>query len=227
MMLFKFLKLFGVDIPVKMEAVQAGLEVRIERTKEQIKQVLWETAVIGAVTAFAALMAAMAFGVGLIALYRWSAHAYGPNIGLGAVGAVLVAATIILTIIAIFRGKSLASPAVGSRDMTGKASGPRVASAPGEDSPAAARRHAATTASASDLVEPLAFFLSRALRYRSIGTPVADEWIRELGASTAGTTDDAINQAANVIRYGNRTNLIVVLAGAAFVGWLLTHHSRQ
>jgi hypothetical protein len=224
MMLFKILKLFGLDIPAKMEAAQAGLEVRLERAKDQVKPALREAAVIGALTAFAALTAAMALGIGLIALYRWAAQAYGPNIGLGAVGTVLVMATVFLAMAAMWRGKLLTSTAIRSADTTGTASGLGVASVPGGDTRAASRRRAATTA--SDLVEPLSFFLSRALRYRSFGNPVVDELIGKLRTTAGGTTEDAIDQAANVIRYGDRTSLIVVLAGAAFVGWLITHHSR-
>jgi hypothetical protein len=38
--------------------------------------------------------------------------------------------------------------------------------------------------------------------------------------------DEAIGRAANVIRHDDRANLVVVLTGAALIGWLLSHHSR-
>ena len=60
---------------------------------DHVKQVAEEAAVIAALSAIAAVTAAMALGVGLIALYRWTADAYGVYAGLGAVGAILVAVT--------------------------------------------------------------------------------------------------------------------------------------
>jgi DNA-binding MurR/RpiR family transcriptional regulator len=65
------------------------------------------------------------------------------------------------------------------------------------------------------------------VKYPSIGNPVVDELIGSLRTTAHGTADEAIGRAANVIRHGNRTNLVIVLTGAAFVGWLLTRHSRQ
>jgi hypothetical protein len=76
-------------------------------------------------------------------------------------------------------------------------------------------------ASANDLAEPLAFLLS------SVGNPLVDELILNLQTTAHGTADEAIDRATDVIRRGDRTNLVVVLTGAAFIGWLLTHHSRQ
>jgi len=82
-------------------------------------------------------------------------------------------------------------------------------------------------AAASDLVEPLALLLSKIVKYPSLGNPIVDELINSLRSTARGTADEAVNSAANMIRHGDRTNLVVVLTGAAFVGWLLSRHSRQ
>ena len=82
-------------------------------------------------------------------------------------------------------------------------------------------------AAASDLVEPLALLLSKIVKYPSLGNPIVDELLNSLRGTARGTADEAVNSAANMIRHGDRTNLVVVLTGAAFVGWLLSHHSRQ
>jgi hypothetical protein len=73
----------------------------------------------------------------------------------------------------------------------------------------------------------LAFLLSKVVKYPASGNPRVDELIGHLAATARGTADEAVNRAANVIRHGDRSNLVVVLTGAAFVGWLLAHHSRQ
>ena len=96
MMLFNILKTFGLDIPAKIEAAKASLELRVEQATEHVKQVAQEAAIVGALSAFATITATMAAGVGVIALYRWTTDAYGPYAGLGVVGVILVAATVTL-----------------------------------------------------------------------------------------------------------------------------------
>jgi len=39
-MLFKILKLFGLDVPAKIDAVKASLELRLNQTTHHVKQVL-------------------------------------------------------------------------------------------------------------------------------------------------------------------------------------------
>ena len=80
------LKLFGLDLPTKMEAAKSGLEQRIERATKQIKQVAQETVILAVLSVLAVITSAMAVAVGLIALYRWTADAYGEFAGLGVVG---------------------------------------------------------------------------------------------------------------------------------------------
>jgi hypothetical protein len=237
-MLFNILKLFGLDIPAKIEAVKASLELRVEQATDHVKRVAQEAAVIGALSAFAAITATMATGVGLIALYRWTTDAYGPYAGLGVVGVILVTATVALATAAAIKAKSLAPN--GTRLARYAAGAVGVAAAPGVgmsadappsdawalESPTTASR-AASVVSANDLAEPLAFLLSKVVKYPSVGNPLVDELISNLRTTAHGTADEAIDRATNVIRHGDRTNLVVVLTGAAFIGWLLTHHSRQ
>jgi hypothetical protein len=82
-------------------------------------------------------------------------------------------------------------------------------------------------ASASDLVDPLAFFLSKYVRFPTVGNPVVDELIGNLRATAHGSTDEAIGRAAEVIRRGNRSSLVFVLTGTVFLAWLLTQNSRR
>jgi len=243
-MLLKILKLAGLDIPAKIEAAKASLELRVEHATDHLTRVAQEAAVIAVFAAIAAGTGAMAAGVGLIAIYRWTADAYGVYAGLAVVGAILVAVTAVFATVATVRARSLAPRQTRLPHRTGDAA--VAASDPGiiadaamadaaaaeysaahiRTSPAAVLS-AAPPASASDLVEPLAFFLSKVVKYPRIGNPMVDELIGNLRTTAYGTTNEAIDRAADVIRQGDRTNLIVVLTGAAFVGWLLSHHSRQ
>ena len=106
-MLLKILKLFGLNIPAKIESVKASLELRVEQATNHVKQVAQQAAVIAALSAFATIAAAMAAGVGLIAPYRWTADAYGIYVGLGVVGGILVVVTAALTTAAAMRGNEL------------------------------------------------------------------------------------------------------------------------
>ena len=183
LMLFKVLKLFGLDIPAKIDAVRADLELRVEQATDHVKQVAQEAAVIAAFSATASVTGAMAVGVGLIALYRWTTVAYGAYAGLGIVGAILVVVAVIFAIGATIRGKSLAGNRTKlSRYASGKAgvtthadaikSASGIDAAAGEPSsgsyawePPTAATRVSPTASASDLVEPLAFLLSKVVKY--------------------------------------------------------------
>ena len=237
-MLFNILKMFGLDIPAKIEAVKASLELRVEQATDHVKLVARQAAVVAALYAAAAVTAATAAGVGFIALYRWAAEAYGVYAGLGIVGAILIVATAILATAAAIKGKSLASNGIKiphrPADSTSEIADSGVGN-PSEVRPAGGYAWEApdmTTrippaAAASDLVEPLALLLSKIVKYPSLGNPIVDELINSLRSTARGTADEAVNSAANMIRHGDRTNLVVVLTGAAFVGWLLSRHSRQ
>ena len=80
-MLFKILKLFGLDVPAKIGAVKASLELRLDQATDHVKEVAQEAAVIASLSAIAAITSAMTVAVGLIALYRWTADAYGVYAG--------------------------------------------------------------------------------------------------------------------------------------------------
>jgi hypothetical protein len=230
MLVLKILKLFGLDIPAKMEAVKTSLERRVDQTTDHVKKVAQEAAVIAALSAFASLTGMMAAGLGLVALYWLTADTYGPYAGLGTVAGILVVLTIILATAAAMKAKSLAPNETVARNALRAASDSgagTAASVAGSEPIKPPATPAAPIASASDLAEPLALLLPRALKYPTIDNPVVDEVVGELRAAARGAADDAVNRAANVIRHGDRADLVLILAGAAFLGWLLSHHSRS
>jgi hypothetical protein len=66
-MLFNILKLFGLDVPAKIEAAKASLELRLQHAADHVRQEARHAGVIAVLSAFAAVAGAMAFGVGLVA----------------------------------------------------------------------------------------------------------------------------------------------------------------
>jgi|HubBroStandDraft_6_1064221.scaffolds.fasta_scaffold275924_2 hypothetical protein len=232
-MLFKILKMFGLDVPAKIEAMKASIESRVEEATDHVRQVAQEAAVIAAFSTVAIIAATAAVGVGLLAVYRLTAEFYGPYAGLTAVSAILVVVAGISAAAAAGKSKSMegnrlrlfdAVPAVGAA-----ANADRIASTvdPTNSEPHVPPTEEAMTpprTSASDLVEPLAFMLSKYVKYPSVGNPLVDELIGNLRTNAQGTASEAVERAAAVVRHGDRKNLVVVLGGAAIVGWFLSHH---
>ena len=235
-MLFKFLRLFGHDIPAMMDSVKAGLDLRFEHAKDGFTRMAVQVAVIAALLVFAAIAGAMAGWVALLALYQWTAEEAGVYAGLGAVGAALIVVATILAIAAAIRSRSFAriekqcDPTKAVTFDTGSV--PAAADGDANESGSALHSSAFATPapskpSASDLVEPMALFLSKVMKYPRAENPIVDELIGNLRETARGTADEAIARAADVIRKGDRIHLVVVLSGAAFIGWFLAHQSQR
>jgi len=243
LILFKILKLFGLDVPGKIEALKTALALRAEEATERARMIAQEAAVIAAFGAVASFTAALAFIVGLFALYRWTAENYGPYAGLGVVGGVLVIMTAVFAAVAASRSKSMAKlmpprPTLAVRAATHAAAEEAAYAAAARDealrasvaSPTASHPPHVTQeppVSARDLIEPLAFFLARYVKFPALANPLAEELVSNLRTVASGATEETIGRAAGVIRHGDRANMIVVLSGAALVGWLLARHSQQ
>jgi hypothetical protein len=226
-MLFKILKLLGLDVPAKMAAAKSEIEQRVEEVVDYAKQATQTAAAIAGLSAAAGVLVAMAVGVGAYALYRVVAESYGVNAGLGVVAAVLVAATLILLLIAQTKGEALSNRRIFKPSPplpTSAASAPTAPAAPVQV-PMSAAFAAVPDESAGDLVEPLAFLLAKYVKFPALGHPVLDELIGKLRTSAHGTADEAVERAANLVRQGDRTQLLIMLGGAAIVGWLLARQN--
>jgi membrane protein implicated in regulation of membrane protease activity len=230
-MLFKVLKLFGFDVRAEVEAVKNRINQRVEDIAEHAKHVALSTALIIALSTFAGLFLTMAIGVGLIALYQTEAATYGVNLALGVVATVLVVATLILIIAAWLLGRSLSrkrSPELRDRapqlrdDVTTPAV---VPAAPLVGVPVPAAFESEPVDSTGDFMEPLAFLLAKYVKFPELGHPVLDEVIGNLRVTSRGTAEEAVERAANLVRYGDRGQLYILLGGAVVTGWLLARQS--
>jgi len=226
-MLFKILKLLGLDVPAKIAAAKSEIEQRVEEVVDYAKQATQTAAAIGGLSAVAGVLAAMAVGVGLYALYRVVAESYGVNAGLSVVAAVLVAATLILLLIARAKGKASSNRHIFkplSPLPTSAASAPNAAAAPVQV-PMSAAFAATPDESAGDLFEPFAFLLAKYVKFPALGNPVLDELVGNLRKSARGTAEEALERATNLVRQGDRTQLLIMLGGATIVGWLLARQN--
>jgi hypothetical protein len=228
-MLFKILNLFGLDVPAKIAAARAEFDHRVEDAAAYAKQATLTAGLVAAFSAMAAFLFVVAAGVGLFALYRVIAEYYGVYAGLGALAGLLIAAASVLLLAARTRAQSLSelrfvrpssSPALtpAPKKVAAQASSARV---PPETGAFPADE------SAADLFEPLAFAFGKYVRFPVLGNPVLDQFVGSLKASARGTADDAVRRAANLIRHGDRTQLLAMIGGAAALGWLLARQNTR
>jgi hypothetical protein len=157
-MLFKILKLFGLDVPAKVDAAKALIEERAADVADRAKHMALSAALIVALSTFAGLFLTMAIGIGLLALYHNEEAAFGMNVALGIVAAVLVAATLVLLTIALMLGKSLS----GKRapELPNDVATPTLAPVtPPARVPPPAVLESESAFSAGDFIEPVAALL--------------------------------------------------------------------
>jgi hypothetical protein len=222
-MLFKVLKLFGLDIPAKVDAAKALIEQRAAEVADRAKHAALSAVLIVALSTFSALFLTMAIGVGLIGLYHAEEATYGMEGALAIVATVLIAAALVLLMVALMFGRSMYgrhAPELPD-DVATHAIAPvtPLARAP---SPAVPERGPAV--SAGDLIEPLAFLMAKYVKFPVLGHPVLNEIVEKLRVTARGSTEEAVERAADIVRYGDRGQLFMLLGGAAVAGWLL---SRQ
>ena len=214
-MLFNILKLLGLDVRAEIAAVKSEIGQRVDEVTARARRAALTAAVIVALSTFAGLFCTMAMGVGLVALYRAEATTYGVDAALAVVAAILVAAALILIGIAWTMGRSLSgAPPPGHAGDAAAASAAQAAPSAATLPPAAA---------AGDITEPLAFVLALLTRQPSLGHPALDELVGKLRTPAGGKADEAVEQALNLVRNGDRTQLAVMLGAAALAGWLLAH----
>ena len=238
-MLMKTLKLFGLDVPSKIAAVQTKLDERVEFAKEHVKDAARTTAILATLFALAALAILSALGVGLIALYWWVALTYGQFYGLAVVIGALIVVAAALSVSAIVFMKAR-SPDVATRvakrrleralqEAQTESVAP-TAAAIADNSTLRSDSLTALTpapASASDLIEPLWLILRKLIRLPTAGNAILDELLVELRGAARGAADEAIEGVANTIRYGDRSKVFVILGVSVLVGWWLGRHSPK
>jgi len=216
-MLFNILKLFGLDVRAEIAGVKDQIEQRIDNIADHAKHVALSTAVIITLSTFAGLFCTMAIGVVLIMLYRAEAATYGVDAALAIVGAVLVAAALILLFVALMVGRSL------SRKRASSAPDDAAKSTPAVRAQAASGSQPATE-SAGNLTEPLIFPLALFAKNPKLRHPILDEFAGILRTPAGGKADEAVEQALNLLRNGDRTQLLVLLGAAGLAGWLLARN---
>ncbi len=223
-MLFKLLKLFGLDVKAEIAAVKGEITRRVDDAAERARQLAVGAGIIAALAVFAGLLFVTALGVGLFALYRFLDAAYGPDIALGILAAVLIGGMLILLGSAALVARSLKSERPAAAVGADVAGAPARVVPPPQPPPEAMA--AAPLMSSGDLVEPLTLVLGLFAKDPKLGHPALDEFVTGL-PNGGGKPDEAVAQALDVIRNGDRTQLAIILGAAVAAGWLLARGRPQ
>jgi hypothetical protein len=221
-MLFKLLKLFGLDVRAEIAAVKGEITRRVDDATDRARHIALGAAVIAVLAMFAGLFLVTALGVGLFALYRFAEVAYGPDLALAIIAAVLFGAILILLVAALVVARSLKSARPSAVGAAVADAGVRAVPPP-QPPPEAV---AAPVMSSGDLVEPLTLVLGLFAKDPKLGHPTLDEFVAGL-PNGGGKPEEAVAQALDVIRNGDRTQLAIILGAAVAAGWLLARGRPQ
>ncbi len=221
-MLFKLLKLFGLDVRAEIAAVKGEITRRVDDATDRARHLALGGAIIAVLAMFAGLFFITALGVGLVALYRVAEAAYGPDAALGIIAGVLLAAIVILLVAALMVARSLKSPRPLVQDAVAAEAAARTVPPPKPPPEAVA----APLMSSGDLVEPLTLVLGLFAKDPKLGHPALDEFVTGL-PNGGGKPEEAVAQALDVIRNGDRTQLAIILGAAVAAGWLLARGRPQ
>jgi hypothetical protein len=239
-LMLQLLRAFGIDVEARIADVRTRLEQRFDRATGELQRTAVDVALIAVVAAAAGAAAVAAFGVGLVALYRWVAELDGAYAGLGAVAAVLVALSVILAIVAGTRLRSVRRPRLSvpgapaverpieadaqAESARLKAESARLPPPPAKHAVTAQQAVTAQPASGAAWSELAAFMLPLLMRVPAGEGNALAARLRERGS---GSLHGALNATANLMRDGERGTLFVAVAGAIFAGWLMTRHARD
>jgi len=230
-MLFRLLKLAGLDVNAKIAEVRADLAWRFGQASQQATGKARAVALAAGLLLGAGMLLLLALVVGVAALYKWGELHYGVFAGFAIAGGALIALAVILGLVALAlikeskRGPgvwdALAAPSRSPvlADPAPPATPVRAAASVAAASPYTSPR--GSTAQAQDLVEPFIVLLDRYLHIPETGYPKLDDVLRQTVARARGTTNEAVERGADLVRHGDRATMLSVLGAATLFGWLL------
>jgi Putative Actinobacterial Holin-X, holin superfamily III len=209
------------------------VEERFDLAKDSVEQAVQTASVLALLFFLAGLAALSAFGVGLVALYRWVSSNYGQFYGFAAVGAVLLFIAVVMLASAISKATSWSGErrnrvAAKKIELAEARTERIIAAKEAFQEPALPPPQATSeTIRPSDLIEPLGWALSRTIKLPTMGNPAMDELLARLQSSARGVLDETVEGLTRAVRYGDRPQLFAALGGAMFVGWFLGRHNQH
>jgi len=230
-MLLKILKLAGLDVEAKIAAVKAELEHKAKQATEHLSNTARQYALIAGCFAGAAIMALFAMIVGFIALYQWTAMNYGPFVGFGVVGGLLVLITVglVATGMAMARSEPIAQTPepVTASPLTAPAPIALPKPEPSEHRFAGANQAYQSAVNTDGAFDPLFALVGRYVQMPVTGNPAVDDVLRQLGPTAQGATNEALVRGARLVQTGDRATMLTILGSAALLGWLMVRAAER
>jgi uncharacterized membrane protein len=233
--LFKILKVFGIDLPARMAEVRVNFEERFDLAKNSVEQTAQALVLLAALFFLVGLAALSAFGVGLVALYSWVSTNYGPFYGFAILGGILLLIAIITFATAMSKAKSwrdehARNVAAKKRDLAEIHPERVAAAAEALEGPATRPLPPPESSGAihgGDLIEPAALALSSVIKLPPMGNPAMDELLARLRISARRVADETVSALVRAIHQGGRAQLFAALGGAALLGLFLGRYSQH
>jgi hypothetical protein len=239
-MLHRILKLFGLDIPARIAAVRADLESRADLAMARLIRAARTASILISLAMLAALAGTAAVGVGLTALYSWTAREYGEFYGYAAVGGVLIFVAAVLGVIGFIQANVWSFDSPAAPEITTASTDASTYEAPDDPSserPSASGIDKIAAGAAGPPPSPRVAWPEDASPSQALpglvslpvtGNPLIDDVIDRLRAPASHAVDDVVGLATETIRHGEREQLLMTLGIAVLAGWLFeTMRPRQ
>lgn len=230
-MFFKLLNLAGIDINAKIAELRADFELKAQRVSERAAVKARNLALIAGLFAGASIFLLLALVVGLVVLFHWAESHYGPYTGLGLVAlALLILAVLCVALALSYMPSSSDEPVLTSDAFTSPPrhtqSAPSAGPSTTTEGVAFASSYQAAPIKGEDLVEPLLVLLGPYLRRPVTGHSAIDSFIDKIAIKAEGTTNEAVERAADLVRNGNRATMWSVLGTVTLLGWLIARGAQ-
>jgi hypothetical protein len=223
-MLRALLQISGVER--RLQALKSGLETKAEGLIRHSKAVMLRLAVAAGLAAAAIVVLLLAFIAGLVALYLALEPRLGGLGAVGVVGGALAALAALLALVAyVVAGQK--GPSADQQVAQVRAERADAAAVTGENEAPLHAPFPEPPPPVTPLDADAIFALTRRYtRMPRIGVEPIDELLTALIPRAEEASKEALARAANLVRYGDRSTMLTILATAVAAGWMLTRVNR-
>jgi len=222
-MLRNILRIVGLEPAIR--SVENRFEGQAQSLIQQGKAAAIHALIAGGLAAAAAILALMALVAALSAMFLWLEPQIGGIAAMGLVAGILLLIGIVLAIAAVIVSRNEVPAAAA--ETTGKAATDITRPAAAEKIPATTHEPLGYSESPPtqpvtvDDVESLFAIGGQFARLPNTGIESVDNVLRALAPKAEDAARDAVAQAANLVRHGDRATMLTVLGTALAIGWAL------
>jgi uncharacterized membrane protein YqjE len=223
-MLRNILRVVGLEPALR--SVENRFEGQAQSLIRQGKAAAIHALIAGGLVTAAATLALMALVAALLAMFLWLEPQIGGIAAMGLVAGILLLLGVVLAIAAVIVSRNEVPAAAA--ETTGTATTDIKQTAAEEKIPATTPEPFGYTESpptqpvTADDVESLFAIGGQFGRLPNTGIESVDNVLRVLAPKAEDAARDAVAQAANLVRHGDRSTMLAVLGTALAIGWALS-----